>query len=307
MTTYRAFGLSISSDIPLPELPVVAEPCAGDVRISRGAIDLPSADPGYSDAPGGSLLTIPGLGRFLIRGGGEIVVDTAADASDRRMRLFLLGSAFGALLHQRGLMPLHANAIVIDGRAFAFSGHSGAGKSTMAAWFHDRGHPILADDVCVIGFDDSGRTIAYPGIPRVRLWREALEASGRAVEHYERSFEELDKYDVPIAAGSGTDPVPLAAVYLLEKAQEGAAGGTIERLTGVAAVDALVSNTYRGGYLRMTGGAGPHLAVCARIATKVPVFRARRVWGFEAFGAEAAAIEAQARSLIGDEGAQGAR
>lgn len=270
--------------------------------IALGEIAVPEGCAGYSPTPDGTLLTIPQLGRYLIRDGREIVVDVIAGADERRLRLFLLGSALGALLHQRGLMPLHANAVVIDGAAVAFCGHSGAGKSTMAAWFHDRGAPILADDVCVIGFDEQGRGVANPGIPRLRLWREALEASGRLAEAYERSFQDIDKYDVPTLISAPAEAVRLAAVYLLDRAPPGAERSVVERLSGVAAVDALVSNTYRGGYLRAIGGTGRHLGLCARIARAVPIFRAERVWGFGSFDAEAARLEGHARDVL-----QGAR
>jgi hypothetical protein len=299
---YALFGLTIRSDIPLG-LPAPAEDVRPDVTIARGRIAAPrDHGPGYSEVDGGTLLSIDKVGRFLIRDGTEILVEPAETASERNIRLYLLGSAFGALLHQRGLMPLHANAVILDGHAFAFCGHSGAGKSTMAAWFHDRGAPILADDVCVIGFGDDGGPLAYPGVPRLRLWRQALEVSGRQVEDYHRSFDDLDKYDVPIAAGSRTDPAPLAAVYLLGRAPEGAVEATITRLTGVAAVETLVSNTYRGHYLQAIGGTGPHLATCVRVARAAPIFSAERLWGFDSFDAEARRLEAHARSLI-----QGAR
>ena len=78
------------------------------------------------------------------------------------------------ILHQRSLLPLHANAMVVEGRAIGFMGHPGAGKSTLAAWFHDRGFDVLADDVCVVTPGPDGRPLAHPGIPRLRLWREAL-------------------------------------------------------------------------------------------------------------------------------------
>lgn len=301
MSRYEIYGLSVRSELPLPGLPGGDAERPPDVEISAAAIPAPAAAEGYSPVEGGTLLTVPNVGRFLIRGGREILVD-AADAPARNVRLFLLGSAFGALLHQRGLMPLHANAVVIDGRAFAFCGHSGAGKSTIAAWFHDRGAPILADDVCVLGFAEDGAALAWPGLPRLRLWREALEGSGRAVGDYERSFDAIEKYDVPIAAGGHADAVPLAAVYLLARADGDGGAGSILPLTGVAAVETLVSNTYRGQYLRTIGGAGPHLSTCARLARSVPVFRAARIWGFDAFDAEAERLEAHARSLL-----QGAR
>ena len=300
---YALFGLRICSALPLPEMPhAPGGGGAADVDVRLGPVDVPAGPGGYAPAPGGTVLTIENVGRFLIRDGREVTIDPAPGASERNLRLFLLGSAFGAVLHQRGLMPLHANAVVIDGRAFAFCGHSGAGKSTMAAWFHDRGHPILADDVCVVGFDADTVPLAYPGVPRLRLWRQALEESGRFVDDYERSFDALDKYDVPISSEDRTDPVPLAAVYLLAKAEEDAKAGTIHRLAGIDAVETLVSNTYRGAYLASIGGTGPHLAACVRIARSVPIFRAERRWGFDAFDAEAGRLHDHALSL-----AQGAR
>jgi hypothetical protein len=289
MVLYSAFGLIFRSEFPFGKsFSQVHSARAADVEIRLARIDVPEAPAtGYSVASAGTLLTVPKVGRFLIRSGNEILVDPEPAAPERNVRIFLLGSAIGALLHQRGLLPLHANAIDLGGRAVAFSGHSGAGKSTIAAWFHDRGHPILADDVCVIGFDEAGRALAYPGIPRLRLWREALEASGRDADAYDRSFDDMDKFDVPTASAHRLNPIPLAAIYLLRKAEEESGDPAIERLSGVDAVDTLMSNTYRGGYLKTIGRTGEHLAACLRIVRAVPVFRARRLWGFDRFDEQA--------------------
>jgi hypothetical protein len=285
-STYRLFGLDLSSEIDLAGLAPAVESGAPDVEIAFGPVP-PSDHAGYRATEDGTLLTVAKVGRYLIRDGREILIDPAPGASERNVRLFLLGSAIGALLHQRGLLPLHANAIDIGGRAVAFSGHSGAGKSTIAAWFHDRGHNILADDVCVIGFDEAGRALAYPGIPRLRLWREALEASGRDADSYARSFDDTDKYDVPTLNEAGAGPMPLAAIYLLRKAEEAGGEAEIERLKGIEAVETLVSNTYRGGYLSMIGRTREHLSACIRVARAVPVFRAQRLWGFDRFDEQA--------------------
>lgn len=285
-STYRLFGLNLRSEIDLAGLAPAFETAAPDVEIAFGA--LPASDhTGYRATEDGTLLAVAKVGRYLIREGRQILIDPAPGASERNLRLFLLGSAIGALLHQRGLLPLHANAIDIGGRAVAFSGHSGAGKSTIAAWFHDRGHTILADDVCVIGFDEAGRALAYPGIPRLRLWREALEASGRDAGAYTRSFDDTDKYDVPTMNEAGAEPMPLAAIYLLRKAEEGGGEAEIERLKGVESVETLVANTYRGGYLSMIGRTSEHLTACVKVARAVPVFRAQRLWGFDRFDEQA--------------------
>lgn len=284
--TYRLFGLNLRSEIELAGLAPAVEADPADVDVVFGEVPPGDYPPGYSATAGGTVLAIPKVGRYFIREGRGIVIQPADGASERNVRVFLLGSAIGALLHQRGLLPLHANAINLGNRAVAFSGHSGAGKSTIAAWFHDRGYPILADDVCVIGFDEAGRALAYPGIPRLRLWREALEASGRDAGAYNRSFDDTEKYDVPTASDSKLEPLPLAAIYLLRKAEDGD-DAEIERLTGVDAVETLISNTYRGGYLRTIGRTAEHLAACLRVVRAVPVFRAKRLWGFERFDEQA--------------------
>ena len=297
---YSLFGLAIRSELELGELAPSGFGGPPDVSITCQPIAEGSEPPGYSTGPDGTLLHVPEVGRYLIRDGREIVVAAAAGASERDLRLFLLGSAFGALLHQRGLMPLHANAIDLGGRAIALCGPSGAGKSTIAAWFNDRGHAVLADDVCVIGFDESGRAVARQGLRRLRLWRDALEASGRRSAEFEPSSDRLgdarDKFDVPIDGGRDPAPVPVAAVYLLDRAAHGRASGIVP-LQGIGAVETLVSNTYRGGLLPAIGGTGEHLMTCVRIAAQVPIFRVDRDWGHHAFDAGTRALEAHARAI----------
>ncbi len=295
--SYSLFGLRLNSDMPLPGLVPDMGEREADVEIRHGPVDAGDDEErhGYVLQPGGTLLNVPRVGRFWIQGGREIIVDPAEKASERNVLLFLLGSAFGALLHQRGMMPLHANAIEVDGQAVAFSGHSGAGKSTIAAWFYDRGHRILADDVFAVGFD-ADRAIAYPGLPRLRLWREALEASGRSAGEYDRSFDDLDKYEVPALRSHVGSAIPLKSIYILRRAPEDGAEASIRRLSGVDAVDALISNTYRGGYLKMIGGTGQHLMQCLRLVKAVPVYEATRIWGFDSFEEQATRLADHARN-----------
>lgn len=296
---YAIWGLRVRSELALDELPPApADDAPIDIEIRLGTVDSPDdAVFGYSAVDDATLLNIADAGRYLIRGGREIVVDPDPDGCERTLRLFLLGSAFGALLHQRGFMPLHANAVVIDGRAVAFSGHSGAGKSTIAAWFHDRGFPVLTDDVCVIGDGADGRPYAFPGLRRLRLWREALAATGRTADDYPQSYAGADKFDVPMTRDAG-EAVPMGAIYLLERAADGATAQSIERLRGMAAVDALVANTYRGGYLSTIGKTGRHLQACIALARAIPVFRVARLWGYDRFDEQAATLEAAIREEL---------
>jgi hypothetical protein len=287
---YAVFGLVLESELALPELVPVSEDSPTDVAIRFG-----SAGGEHLISPQEINLVVAKVASYRIRGGREIIIDPREGGSERNIRLFLLGSALGGIIHQRGLLPLHANAIDIEGRAVAFMGHSGAGKSTMAAWFLDRGHRILADDVCVVVPDASGVPLAYPGIPRLRLWREAIERTGRNADDLELAFDDTDKYNLPTPRPSQSGPIPLSHVYLLEKAEE--QGPQIRPLSGIAAVDALVANTYRGGYLARMGGTKRHLLACLELVKQVPVFSARRVWGYDGYDEQAERLEQHARSI----------
>ncbi len=297
--SYELFGLRVRSQIELPELfPVVF---VDDPDVQIGIADLPPIEGEIVDSFAvtamGAVLNVPEAGRYLIRDGSEILVEPLSGGSERHLRLYLLGSAFGAILHQRGLLPLHANSIEIAGRAVAFLGHSGAGKSTMAAWFHDRGFEILADDVCVVTFDEA-RPVAQPGIPRLRMWRDALEASGRSVEAYQLAFDDADKYNVPTRAREAVRPVELGAVYLLRKAEADAPGPLIDPLGGVEALDALVANTYRGAYVRMLGGTRAHLSACLALVKSVPIFAVNRLWGKDHLERQLREVEEHARGVV---------
>jgi hypothetical protein len=296
---YRVFGLNIRSDFELPEL--FPADCAEepDIRIRRGPVTGSEA-PGLQADGDVLVLTIHDVARYRIDGGREIVMDPEAGVPERNLRLFLLGSAFGALLHQRGLLPLHANAVEIEGRAIAFMGESGAGKSTLAAWFHDRAHRIVADDVCVVRFDAAGNALAQPGLPRLRLWDEALEATGRSAAEFARSYagdETFNKFDVPIAAQTAADrELPLAAAYILERGER----TEIQSLQGLEAVEAVFAHTYRGAFVAPADAAQSHWSAALQLVRSMPVFRFTRPWTLRGLDDSCSAVLRHAATVIGE-------
>ena len=283
---YRLFGLHVLSDLPLPELAPVDPGQDPDVRIILGAA---------AEATG-TLLEIADIAQFQVEGGREIRVAPLPGIPERNIRLFLLGSAMGMLLHQRGLLPLHANAIEIGGKAIAFMGESGAGKSTLAAWFHDRGYRVVADDVCVIRFDGDGAPWVEPGLPRLRLWKDALEVSGRNPSHLQRSRvgpENLDKYDVPIMPDLIAGPMPVGAVYRLGTADEFA----ITPLAGVEAAEAVFANTYRGRFITPEM-MKPYWRSSLQFMKRIPIFDVRRRWGRGDFDQQCEALLKHAAEAV---------
>lgn len=293
------FGLAVHSDLPLPGLPP-AEAGQPAVEVRFGAV--PPQDEHFRVTPEGAVaLSVRNVGRFLISGGDTVVIDRAPGSAERELRVYLYGSAFGALLHQRGLLPLHANCIEICGRAVAFLGRSGAGKSSLAHWFQGHGYKVLTDDVSAI--EMGAVPLAMPGVPRLRLWKDALEAAGLDDADYPRSFVGEDKFDVPAAHATRPAPLPLAACYLLAEAGDGEAAG-ITRLAGIDASEALIANTYRGAFVALLSQSEAHLQACVGLAQRVPLFRASRRWGRDLFEEEAAALREHAEALLNSDAAE---
>lgn len=259
---YRLFGLNLSSEIELPEL-VPSNSGFPDVAIRRGVVEEPAC------------ISIADVARFSVIGGVEIIVEAAPGVQERNVRLYLLGSAMGQLLHQRGLLPLHANALEVGGRVVAVLGPSGAGKSTLAAWLMTKGCRLLSDDVCVVRFHEAGPAV-YPGVPRLRLWGESLDVLGHPRAGLKRAYaggDRWDKWDVPIASAlPAEDGLGLRALYLLDDG----ADIQIMPMAGASAVGAVSANTYRGDYLTEPSALQTHWRACVRLAAAVPVFRLQR-------------------------------
>src|SRR5579883_1375325 len=132
----------------------------------------------------------------------------------------LTGSIFGCLLQLRGVTCLHSSVVSVDGRAIAFTGPEGAGKSTTARSLLDRGALVAADDIAALVAQTSGFAVRNFG-SRLWLTPETANAFG--------SYEDLaplwsDGENRPLkrhidGAGPGSTPpaeIPLAAIYLLE-------------------------------------------------------------------------------------------
>ena len=90
---------------------------------------------------------------------------------------YLLGPIMGFVLRLRGVTCLHASAVALGGRAVAFIGPAGAGKSTTAAAFAGRGCPVLSDDIVPL---TGPAFLAHPGCPRLRLWPASIDVLRQA-------------------------------------------------------------------------------------------------------------------------------
>ncbi len=276
MPLYSAFGLTLESEVPLPELiESTGEPA---VSIRFGEVPAKLADPldegGFFQArPGAFLLNIPDIARYLVNDGREIVIDPETSRDSVDIRVFLLGSAFGALLQQRQLLTLHASSVQTPDGAVLFSGPSGMGKSTILAGLMQRGYPMLADDVTAVDCSTTEPPVAYPAFPRTRLWENSLTHLDYSQGSRLRVRDQLDKYTVPATTFCGS-PQPVRAICCL--GMHNGHGVMVEQIADMNRFTEIMGCTYRRRFVKALGLRDKHFAQVMSLANNVPVVQLNR-------------------------------
>ena len=255
---------------PIPGVPS-SETATDDIRIVFGSLPVWLHEVGeaqsetsyiadYTDECGSPVLCVFRLlegqyYRFCYADGTEFVVDhagtqiwaewpeplTLEDATT-----YLLGPIMGFVMLLRGVVCLHASAIAIGSDAIALLGPAGAGKSTTAAAFAERGFSILAEDVVTL--DDRGdQFMVRPGYPCIRLWPASVKALYGSELHLHKLTPNWDKCYLDLTERPKNfqrQPLPLAAIYLLGERCDDAAAPFTEPLDRAEGLMSLVANTY---------------------------------------------------------------
>lgn len=267
MYVYTAYNLCIHSEIPLPEL--VVSQGLSDIIVRLEKLDsIPQETIDQGDRFGGKF---EGVGRLLVQGGKEILIDPIPGLDESMLRTYVLGPLLSVLLRQRGMLVLHASSIAINGSAVAFMGSSGWGKSTLAQAFHAQGYAILTDDVMGIEMK-TAHPIVWPGFPQIKLWPEAAASTGHVPESLPLLHPYTEKRSHYLTGGFCQTPLPLKRIYVL-------AVGTdheITKLQPQVAFAELVRHSR--GVISLTSPdyVNSHLHQCASIVKHVPIYRFQR-------------------------------
>jgi hypothetical protein len=218
--------------------------------------------------------------RFWMDKDGEQIWASWPDESNlQEVSEYLLGPVFGIVLRLRGLTCLHASCVSRNGRAIAFVGPPGAGKSTTAALLSKRGYSVMADDITVIAKKDD-EFIARPAYPALWLWGDSVELVYKDAQRKPPRAGEGNKARVSSSEGMCYESrsVPLRKIYILEPQNGPTAGKATARDNFLA----LLANTYATNTLDI-GTRVKEFAELEAISRKVPIERLCRSEALDGF------------------------
>jgi hypothetical protein len=185
---YLAYGLRLASEIELPELlhenDHTAEPDAIITLTDlSGYVEGWGPDKRNQVDQDQIIIHVPGIAFYRIVGDSLIQMMPLEGADPREYQLYILGVCCSILLVRRGIVPMHASNVIIDGKAYAILGDYGEGKATLVADFMEAGYKLLSEDIAAVSMDEKTNALtAYPSYPQQK------------------------------------DPVPLVGIFELEKA-----------------------------------------------------------------------------------------
>jgi hypothetical protein len=247
MFAYRLYGLSLRSQWPLPcsrrvgpafaEVEFLEGPASLFIAASREAESSKDAAGGPQLSQwlfrarlhdGSDYLRWTDLFEFVIPGDGRSIIAHMLGGSIQDIyNSHVLQHLFFFTLLKLGIEPLHATTVAIDGGAVAFIGDSGYGKSTLAAAFCLRGHPILTDDLLVLKENSHG-FYGYPGRSRIRLLPETAKVL------FEDRLKDMspDPYSRKLAIPldepqTAAETLPLRAIYVVRPGRPASAVKTV--------------------------------------------------------------------------------
>jgi len=264
VAAYSAFGLVVSSNVPLPGLPAVAgtrPDCVLEMRRvplreratgRRHALRLPNGRISLiiDRCGSGFLVRFPGLAVFLIsRDGQKVRCAPRPGTRSRVVAHLFLAQVLPLALSQRGRLVLHASAVATQHGAVAFLGSAGLGKSTLSASFVRRSFPLLTDDSLLL-VEDGPILAGVPSYPEIRLWPDVLAVLGDTGLEVHDVSHRTGKKRLAVDRGPwrfSREHVPVRRMYVLGRAKPAARsrGVTITALTPREAFIELVKHTYR--------------------------------------------------------------
>ncbi|WP_017258236.1 phosphoenolpyruvate carboxykinase (ATP) [Pedobacter arcticus] len=168
---------------------------------------------------------------FIITSGGKnVFCNYQIEVSPQTVSSLIKGNIKKFCLQEQGYFCLHASAMQINEKIILFMGKKGAGKSTLASFFHLQGHDIWCDDYSLLQ-QEKNCFLSYQGETSLKINPDILSALNIPKQKVKNVFDLSDGFkksnqyktssskvyfrnDKPV---ENSNPKQVAAVFFLQQ------------------------------------------------------------------------------------------
>jgi len=214
---------------------------------------------------------------YVRKDGTEVVSEKPPSIPNSDVHSFLLGPVLGCVMRLRKKVCIHASVLEDKGKAFAFVGHKGAGKSTTAASLLQAGASLVSDDIAILNPDSAPHPIVSSGYPGIRLRPNVLSLFDLDPNNFKQVISGDSKCYVPVESDGctsawnfKTSPSPLFKIYILPPRNQDINALEMTRLSKQQAVMSLVPHSYARRVLNKNQRA-QEFQFISRLSQQIPV------------------------------------
>lgn len=222
----------------------------------------------------GFLFELEGVARYWVKNNGDVFITKHPQSTNDDISVFLFSSVFAYLLQIKGKLTLHANVVYKNKNAFLIAGHSGSGKSTITYSLVNKGYSFFSDDIASITFDNIEKPYVASGLPRLKLWQDALQHYSISNSGLKPIRSQLKKYYYPIPVHHDFEKLLVKKLVILSTHNK--EDIIVEKISGADKFTTLKSNTYRYQFLSEEKGIKPHFVSSMKFINQIDIYRVTR-------------------------------
>lgn len=219
---YRLFGYDVLSEIEL-DIAENPEKVSDTFFLEIGFLD--QIESPFDDIEGEwmieetddcVILSFKDVGSYHIYD-SLIQIHPYTTCDQRALKLYLTGTVMGTYLLLQERFAIHGSAVDIKGKAYIFTGASGAGKSSIARAFITDGYKLLSDDVSLVTkVSDTLNTnptfTITPSYPSQKLWQDTADHFTLEKDTSKRIANRENKFYMDIKENFQDHPLPLGGI-----------------------------------------------------------------------------------------------
>jgi len=301
MIPYYSHGISILSEIQFPEF-TIKKSAHVDVIIRLGEIN--SSHKNFKVVYLSNLMKAKiksnkihflwnNIDVFIIKNCEEIIINPQTGLKESFLRLLFLGYVLPILLHLKGRLVLHANAVTMNDGAVVLLGNSGVGKSTISLALHKKGYYLLSDDVLSIKVNGENYQTVYPGFPRIKLFPKVIKKMKENPESMPNINFYNDKRSYNVLDNFFNVKKSLKAIYSIKKGSE----TVIDQINSHEALMELIRSSYCFKFFEKNE-LSENLKQCSTVINNVPMKRLKVKHSFKELNNLVEIIENELNDII---------